>query len=309
MANRMVIDSDTAADDCFAIMVGLRHPSASLEAVTIVAGNVPFPQQVENALLTMDACHRTGSTPLYEGAARPLFRPWHGASAHGDGKGNHDFTRARGHAEQERAVSALLRIVDENPGEIDLVTIGPLTNVAMAVAQDRDFVRKVRSLTIMGGCDDGIGNITAAAEYNFWVDPEATRVVLEAGFYPTIVSWTLVREQALWDDAMLERIAGIDSDMARFFTIVNRPNRVHNETVGLPGSTHPDSLTAMLVVRPDLVLEASDAYVAVETAGELTRGYSLMDRRRDRHEPNARVVDRIDAEGFYAAMVELLGTV
>lgn len=306
--HRMLIDSDTAADDCFAIFVGLQHPEAALEAVTIVAGNVPFARQVENALLTIDAAGRTDEVPLHLGAARPMVRPWRGASAHGDGKGNHDFPKAGGHASGVRATEAILRAVDEHPGEIDLVTIGPLTNIAAAIVEDRGFVDKVRSVTIMGGCDNGVGNVTAAAEYNFFVDPEAARIVLEAGLMPTIVTWTLVREQALWGDDKLAEIAAIDSEMARFFSIVNAPNRRYNETVGLVGSTHPDSLTAMLVVRPDLITASSPAYVNVETQGELTRGYSLVDRRDDRHEPNATVVDTIDADGFFAAMKEVLSS-
>lgn len=302
---RIIIDSDTAADDCFAIMAAACHPQATLEAITIVAGNVVFDQQVENALLTLEAAGRT-DVPIHLGARRPLLRPWRGASAHGDGKGNHDFATPTGRARSRRAVSALLDAVDADPGEIDLVCIGPLTNVALALTEDRDLPDKVRSLTIMGGCDNAIGNVTAAAEYNFWVDPEAARAVLEAGFDPTIVTWTLTRNQAVWSRERLDEIATWDTMLSRFFTIVNAPNADWNEGVGIAGSTHPDSLTAMLLLRPDLITARSRAYVNVETQGEMTRGYSIMDRRTDRHQPNAWVVDEIDGDGFFEAMREIL---
>jgi purine nucleosidase len=305
----MIIDTDTAADDSFALLVGLRHPRAHLEAVTIVAGNVAFDQQVANALITIEAAGRAGEVPVHPGARVPLMREWVEASAHGDGKGNHDWPVPTQRPSVERAADALVRIVNENPGEIDIVAIGPLTNIATAVALDRGFASKVRSLWIMGGCDNSIGNITAAAEYNFYVDPEAAHIVLSAGFDTTIVTWTLTLRRALWTRPQLTHIAGLGTPLAEFFTILDSPNLEFNEGVAIQGSTHPDSLTAMLLVRPDLIRASSRRFVAIETTSALTRGYSLMDDRPQRNPPNATVIDDIDAEGFYQAYCELLGGV
>jgi purine nucleosidase len=306
MTHRMIIDTDTAADDSFALLVGLLHPEAQLEAITIVAGNVSFDQQVENALITIAAAGRAGEVPVHLGARVPMLRKWHAAGAHGDGKGNHDFPQPTQRPSEEGAAEALVRIVDENPGEIDIVAIGPLTNIATAVLLDRGFASKVRQLWIMGGCDNSIGNVTAAAEYNFYVDPEAADIVLSAGFDATIVTWTLTVTQALWDREQLAAIAAIDNDLARFFTILDTPNLEYNEGVALMGSTHPDSMTAMLLVRPDLIRGSSRKFVAVETRGELSRGYSLFDDRPERNAPNATVIDEVDALGFWRAYVELL---
>lgn len=306
MTHRMIIDTDTAADDSFALLVGLLHPEAQLEAVTIVAGNVSFEQQVENALITIAAAGRAGEVPVHLGARVPMLRAWHAAGAHGDGKGNHDFPKPTQRPSEEGAAEALVRIVDENPGEIDIVAIGPLTNIATAVLLDREFASKVRQLWVMGGCDNSIGNVTAAAEYNFYVDPEAADIVLNAGFDTTIVTWTLTVTRALWDRDQLASIASIDNDLARFFTILDTPNLEYNEGVALMGSTHPDSMTAMLLVRPDLIRASSRKFVAVETRGELSRGYSLFDDRPERNAPNATVIDEVDALGFYQAYVELL---
>jgi purine nucleosidase len=306
MTRRIIIDTDTAADDSFAMLVGLCHPDARLEAVTIVAGNVAFDQQVENALITIAAAGRADEVAVHPGARVPLMREWVEASAHGDGKGNHDWPAPTQQASTERAADALVRIVDENPGEIDIVAIGPLTNIATAVALDRDFASKVRSLWIMGGCDNSVGNITAAAEYNFYVDPEAASIVLGAGFETTIVTWTLTLRRALWTRDQLARIADIGTPLAEFFTILDAPNLEFNEGVAIEGSTHPDSLTAMLLMRPDLIRSSSRRFVAVECGSPLTRGYSLMDDRIERNEPNATVIDDIDAEGFYRAYCDLL---
>lgn len=305
---RMIIDTDTAADDSFALLVGLLHPEAQLVAITIVSGNVDFDQQIQNALITVAAAGRGGEVPVHVGARVPMARPWYAASAHGDGKGNHDHPEPEQQPSDERAADALVRIVNENPGEIDIVAIGPLTNIATAIMLDRDFASKVRQLWVMGGCDNSVGNVTAAAEYNFFVDPEAADIVFRAGFDVTVVTWTLTLDQALWTRDQLAEIEALDTPLSRFFTILDTPNLEFNEGVSIFGSTHPDSMTAMLLVRPDLITRSSRKFVAIEHHSELTRGYSLFDDRPGRNAPNATVIDEIDAAGFFEAYKQLLRT-
>lgn len=304
--HRMIIDTDTAADDSFALLVGLLHPEAQLEAVTIVNGNVGFDQEIQNALITIEAAGRGGEVPVHPGARVPLVREWRPASAHGDGKGDHDFPVPTQQPSAEGAAEAIVRIVNENPGEIEILAIGPLTNIATALFLDRELPRKVKHLWIMGGCDNSVGNITAAAEYNFYVDPEAADIVLQAGFATSIVTWTLTRAQAWWDEGQLAKIAEIPTSLAEFFLILDAPTTAHNAKVGIAGSSHPDSLTAMLIVEPELIRRASERYVAVETQSELTRGYSLVDHRPERNAPNARIIDEVDADGFFASYCRLL---
>jgi purine nucleosidase len=310
MKRKLIIDTDTAADDSFALLVGLLHPGADLQAVTIVAGNVHFDQQVTNALITIDQAGRGGEVPVFPGARRPLLRPWIEAKAHGDGKGNYDWPEPRQRAEARSGAQAIVDIVNEHPGEIDLIAIGPLTNVALALGLDSELPSKLRELWIMGGCDNSVGNVTAAAEYNFYVDPEAAQMVLQAGFTTTIVTWTLTLAQATWSADQLVHISSLHTPLSRFFSILDLPNQEFNESVGVPGSTHPDSLTAMLVVEPELIAASSKRYVEVETSSELTRGYSLMDSRESRlvddHEANASVIDRVDAAGFYESFCRIL---
>ncbi len=305
---RMIIDTDTAADDSFALLVGLLHPEARLEAITIVSGNVDFDQQIQNALITVAAAGRGGEVPVHIGARVPMARPWYAASAHGDGKGNHDFPIPQQQPSDERAADALVRIVNESPGEIDIVAIGPLTNIATAILLDREFASKVRQLWVMGGCDNSVGNVTAAAEYNFYVDPEAADIVFGAGFDVTVVTWTLTLQHALWNRDQLEEIRALGTELSEFFTILDTPNLEFNEGVSIFGSTHPDSMTAMLLVRPDLISRSSRKFVSIEHVSDLTRGYSLFDDRPERNAPNATVIDEIDGAGFFEAYKKLLAT-
>ncbi len=307
MPTRLIIDTDTAADDCFAILVGLLHPEAHLEAITIVAGNVAFDQQVKNALITLEAAGRGGSVPVFPGSRRPLLRDWVSAEyVHLDGKGGASWPEPAQAPEREHAVDALIRLVDANPGELSLVAIGPLTNVALAVARDPEFARKLGALYVMGGSNNARGNITPAAEYNFYVDPEAARIVFRAGFEVTVVTWDLTLRQAVFGRERLDRIRALGTPLARFFDIVNGPTLAFDERVGIPGSTHPDALTCLVAVQPSIVRRTAPYHIDIETQGELTRGYSVFDWGVFGRPPNARVVEEIDAEGFYETFVGLL---
>jgi inosine-uridine nucleoside N-ribohydrolase len=304
---RLIVDTDTAGDDVFSLLVALLDPRAQLEAITIVCGNVRFEQEVENALYTVEMAGRSGEVPVYAGCTEPLKAEWVGAEyVHGqDGMGDSGFPRARQRSEPEHAVDELVRRIDESPGELTVLAQGPLTNIATAVTRDPSIAAKVRRLWVMGG---GIGNITPAAEYNFYVDPEAAKIVLGAGFPLTLVTWTLTRTHGVFRDDKLARIDALHTPLSRFFGQVNRKAlEFDRNVVGLGGSTHPDSMTCAAILDPSLVLDAEDAVVDVETAGELTRGWNLIDTLgRTGREPNARVVTDFDTGRFFELMLSVL---
>lgn len=305
-AVRLIIDTDTAGDDVFSLLLALREPEARLEAITIVCGNVRFEQEVENALYTIEMAGRSGEVPVYPGCSKPLIADWVGAEyVHGaDGMGEAFFPPARQRPEAQHAVDAILRLVGESPGELTILAQGPLTNIAAAVVRDPSLARKVKRLYVMGG---GAGNITPAAEFNFYVDPEAARIVFQAGFPITLFTWTLTLARGVFDDAKLARIAALDTELSRFFGQVNRKALEFERSTGVPGSTHPDAMTCAAILDPALVLAAREAFVAVETRGELTRGYSLIDPLgRLGREPNARVVEDYDSERFFEMMLAVL---
>ena len=304
---RLIVDTDTAGDDVFSLLVALLDPRLTLEAITVCCGNVRFEQEVENALYTVEQAGRAGDVPVYAGCERPLVAEWVGAEyVHGqDGMGDSSFPQAAQRPEPEHAVDELVRRVNESPGELTILAQAPLTNIAAAAVRDPSIAGKVAHLYVMGG---GIGNITPAAEYNFYVDPEAAKIVLNAGFPLTLFTWTLTRTHGVFHDAELARIEALDTPLSRFFGQVNRKAREFDaKVVGLGGSTHPDSMVAAAIADPSLILASEQAVVDVETGGELTRGWNLIDTLgRTGREPNARVVTDYDTEAFFGLLYGLL---
>ena len=309
MSIPFILDTDTAQDDCIALLVGLLDPLADLRAVTMVAGNVGFERQILNAWMTLNVADRIGSVPLYLGSRRPMVRDWVSAeNVHGDGAGGLSMDVSGLEPQPEHAVDALIRLTAEQPGALTIVCIGPLTNIALAIVKDPEFVGNVKALYIMGGTNNARGNITAAAEFNFYVDPEAARTVFRAGFDITVIPWTpLTLNDAVFSRAQLAEIEAIGTPLARFFVRVCRSTLAFDESVGIPGSTHPDSLTVSLLLHPELVTARARYAVDIETASSLTLGYSAMSWGVHGLPDNATVIEAIDADGFFGHLRELLG--
>lgn len=305
----LVIDTDTAQDDCVALLAGLLDPRADLRAITVVAGNLGFEQQVHNAFLTLHMAGKLGAVGVHSGCRRPLVRPWRGAEeVHGDGVGGLSIDMTGHEPEDEHAVDALIRLAAENPGSLHIVAIGPLTNIASAVIKDPAFAGNVGTLYVMGGSNNGRGNITPAAEFNFYVDPEAAKTVFAAGFDIVVVPWAPVTlQQAVFAPPQLDEIEALDTPLSRFFTRICAATLDFDRSVGIDGTTHPDSLTTALLLRPELLRRSARYHVDVETAGELTRGYAAMSWGVHGLEPNATVVEEIDAAGFLRYIKDLLG--
>jgi purine nucleosidase len=310
MTRKLIIDTDTAQDDCVALLVALLDPEAELEAITMVAGNVGFDRQVANAFMTLSVAGRLGDVPIYLGCTGPLVREWVSAEyVHGDGSGSLTMDLAGCVPEREHAVDALIRLVAENPGELDIVAIGPLTNIALAQTKDPSFAGNVRSLTIMGGSNNARGNITAAAEFNFYVDPEAAQKVFRSPFTITVLPWAPVTlRDAVFDQAKLSAIAALGTPLAEFFARVNGATIKFNERVGINGSTHPDSLSVSVLLHPELVTASAPYNVVIETGSELTRGYAAMSWGVHKLVPNATVVESVDADAFFERLLKILRT-
>lgn len=306
---RFLLDTDTAGDDAFAILLLALTAGARLEAVTTVAGNLPVDRVTENALYTLQQAGRLEEVPVYRGADRPLLRPLVTAeSVHGaDGMGDSNFPPARGRPQAEHAVDALVRLIHRHAGDIELVAIGPLTNVALAYMKAPSIAREVRRLWVMGGCNNGLGNVTPAAEYNFYADPEAARMVVRAGFPLTLVSWDLCVRYATFEPAVLAEIEAMETPLSHFFTAVNRRALEFSLQGGYGGSVHPDSLTVAMALDPGIIRRQAACFVDVECAGELTRGYSLVDVRGVLgRPPNVDVVLEADPDRFRRMMLTLL---
>lgn len=307
MTTPIIIDTDTAQDDCVALLVGLLDPEADLRAITMVAGNVGFDRQVLNAWMTLSVAGRLGEVPVYLGCRRPMVREWVSAeNVHGDGAGGLQMDFEGLEPESQHGVDALIELVAASPGEISIVCIGPLTNIAMAAVKDPRFVSSVKSLFIMGGSNNARGNITAAAEYNFYVDPEAAKTVFEAGFDITVVPWApLTLNDAVFSREQIAAIGDLGTPLGAFFERVVSTTLDFDESVGIPGSTHPDSLTAAVLLHPELVTADARFAVDIECGSDLTRGYSAMSWGVHGLEANARVIESVDAAAFASYLTGL----
>jgi purine nucleosidase len=244
----------------------------------VVSGNVPLKQATENALYTVELCGE--DTPVFMGEERPLRRePSHADWFHGaDGFGNHNFPPAKMRPQNEHAVDAIIRVIHANPG-IELVTLGPLTNVAMALTRDPSIARKVVRCVVMGGNPCCEGNVTPAAEYNIWCDPEAARIVFRSGMKIELIGWQLCRGEANLREADIAHVRGLDTKLAHFAIDINRTameaNRIQSGEIGI---ALPDPVAMAGAIDPTIAIESSEHQVEIECESELTRGMTVVDR-------------------------------
>lgn len=306
----LLIDTDTAGDDTVALLLALLSSQVDLKAITICAGNVDFDQQVENALYTVEVAGRSGQVPVHPGCRDPLLRAWESAThVHGeDGMGNTFFPIAQQRPEREHGARTIVRLANEHAGELAIVGIAPLTNLALACRLDPELPKKVSRLYLMAGARRAVGNVTPVAEYNVWVDPEAAQLVFGAGFDLTMVGWDVcVRRSVLTDDHW-DHIASLETPLAEFFLQVNRVTREFGKRgQGLAGSTHPDALTVAGLIDPMVFARTERRFVTIETQSDLTRGMTVVDELGVLgRTPNVDVVDEADDERFQSRLFGVL---
>jgi purine nucleosidase len=290
MSTAIVLDCDPGIDDALAIAFAHGHPAIELAGITTVAGNVGLARTTRNALAVADFVGAS-AVPVAAGCATPLLRAALDASrVHGEtGLGGAELPESSRTAGGEHAVDFLIRTLAAAPGEITLVATGPLTNIAMAVRKEPRITEWVRDFVIMGG-SAGRGNVTPAAEYNMWADPEAAAIVFGAGWTVQMIGLD-VTLRALATPPVRERMGGLGQ---------------LGSTLLLPAlagySDHPDpavhDVCAVVSVAVPDVFGYSAASVEVETAGRLTSGMTVTDFTAPTR-PNASVATAIDADRFW----------
>ena len=320
MPRPFLIDTDVASDDAVALIMALRAPDVRVVAITTVAGNVEVEQAARNALYTAELCE--AEVPVYVGAAKPLRRAHQSATwFHGkDGFGDHGYLAPRRPPERLHAVDAVIATIESNPGLV-LVTLGPLTNLARALTNQPAIAAKVHRCVIMGGAPCCEGNVTPAAEYNIWVDPEAARIVLLSGLPVELVGWQTCRGEAVLNDADITHIQEFNNPLAHFAIQCNsRAREAYKEQTGENGISLPDPIAMSVALDPSIGTQWSTHYVDVETHSDLTRGMTVVDRlnvaadERNRavwthlvsKGPNAKVCWTIDSKRWKHSLFEAL---
>ncbi len=296
MDRTLIIDTDPGVDDAIALLMAFADPATDVLAACGVAGNVGLDRVMENLPAILDAADAP-EVPIFAGCDRALLGDrrdadgFHGANGLGDAEVAPSLRALRA----EHASAALVRLARERAGEITLLALGPLTNVAVALALEPELPRLLRGIVIMGGTIRGQGNVTAAAEFNAWADPEAAYRVLGCGAALTLVSWETTLDHSVPWDAW-DAWTGGDTSRARFVREITAAMRVSEEARGRAGFLIPDPLAAAVALAPECVVHADERPVAIELAGRLTRGQTVVDERPQRGAANVRIVRRIDMD-------------
>jgi inosine-uridine nucleoside N-ribohydrolase len=271
---RVIIDTDPGVDDAFALLLAMRSPELKIECITAVAGNVPLEFTLPNALRMVEIAQRT-DIPVAAGAKSPLARRLVTAAyAHGEnGLGGAVFPEPTAKPVAQPAAQFITEVVRRYPGEVTLITLGPLTNVASALNSDSGLASMIPRLVMMGGSLSG-GNITPAAEFNIYVDPEAARIVFQSGIPITMVGLDVTRRTTLTEEHV-RILTSARNPVSQAAAKIARNAIDHTRSQGfMVGPNMHDSLAVAAFLAPS-ILTWRDYYVDVETAGELTAGETV----------------------------------
>jgi inosine-uridine nucleoside N-ribohydrolase len=304
---RIILDCDPGHDDAIALLLALASPEVELLGVTTVHGNQTLEKTTANALKVLEFAGRS-DVPVAAGAERPLRRdPFVAAYVHGEsGLDGPALPPPSSSPVPEHAVDFLARAVSESPEPVTLVPTGPLTNIGLFLARHPEAAMHVHRIVLMGGAI-GEGNVTPAAEFNIWCDPEAADRVFSSGLDVTMIGLDVTHKALVGPvhAAQLRssgRVGGMVAELLEFY------GRFHRETYGWDGSPIHDAVALAHAFRPGLV-ETVHTGVRVDCDGELGRGRTNVDLRgRVGWEPNAEVGVDIDADAFVELLLERIGS-
>jgi len=304
MKRKVIFDTDTASDDTIALLLSLEF--FDLKGVTVVAGNVKYENEINNALFTLEYFGYS-HVPVFLGASRPIRGIWRTVEeVHGEkGMGRLDIPKPSKKPENIFASDAIIELSKKYNGELEILAVSPLTNLALAYLKDPSIVKRIKKVWIMGGAFTR-GNTTEIAEFNFWVDPEAAEIVLKSGFDITIIPWEIAEEAATITDDEWSRISSMGTNRSNFFIKVNEVLREYSKSTGSKGSVHPDSLTVAIAYDNSIILESVEKRVDVEVCGK-SRGAMLVDwYDMTKSDIKAEIVTKADSSKFKKYLFEVL---
>ena len=309
VARKIIIDTDPGQDDAIAILLALASPDElDVLGLVAVAGNVGLAQNAKNALKVVELSGRTG-IPVHAGAARPLIRPLVTAEhVHGQtGLDGPDLPEPALALQPAHGVDFIIETVRREPsGTVTLCALGPLTNLALALAKAPDIAQRIAEIVLMGGAYFEVGNITPAAEFNIYVDPEAAKIVFASGAPLTVMPLDVthrVLTSRPWVETMraMGRVGQAVASWTDFF------ERFDREKYGSEGAPLHDPCTIAWLLKPDL-FSGRFINVEIETQGEFTQGMTVADWWRvSGRTPNATFIRDVQSDAFFALLTERIG--
>lgn len=276
----LLIDTDPGVDDALALLMAFADARHDVVGLTVAAGNVGLGYTVRNALKLCEVAGR-GDVPVFAGAPDPLVYPAEDAAhVHGrDGFGDVELPAAARAVEDEHAALAILRLSHQYAGELLLVALGPLTNIALALKLDPTLPQRVKRFLVMGGAITGHGNITPVAEFNIAFDPEAAHIVFTAFPHVEVADWEATVAHGLLHRNVEQWLAA-DTDKARFYELISRQTRLWSEDSRGAYWYAADALAMAWALQPEGATRLEQRPLAIEMGGGRTRGATVVDWNR-----------------------------
>ncbi len=321
---KLIIDADTGSDDAVALLMAYRNlPSDQILGVTVVAGNVPLDQGLINTSYVNELCEV--HVPIFKGADKPMKRNYRevynseestaialsygndstsAQNVHGiDGLGDIGIKPKSHKIETESAQDFYKKVLGEED-EIEIVTLGPLTNIAGLVQNNEEKLEKIKHCYIMGGSSNALGNITKFAEYNFWVDPEAADIVLNSGIPITVIGWDPSLYDAMIDTEKIQEIDAIGTKFSKFTNDIQVVLReMMKDIFGSDSYDLPDPLAMSVYLDNEIISQSVEVNVRVDTRDGMTRGGCILDfLNLEPEAPKIRVVQRCHGDKFYSLL-------
>ncbi|GIR79985.1 MAG: nucleoside hydrolase [Alphaproteobacteria bacterium] len=278
----IIFDTDPGVDDAFALLYALNHPNINVLGITTVFGNVPVETSTKNALILSEMAHK--GTIVYQGANKPLERNVtnYPSSIHGhDGLGDTNHPQSKFNASKLDAAQFIINEINENSGNINLVAVGPLTNIANSIKQDPSIANKVNSLLIMGGSWLAGGNITPVAEANIYNDPEAAEIVFKSGL-PIIMVGLDVTHKVFLSQKDIDKLSSLNNSGKFLKKISNIYMKFYKDTRNMDGCFFHDATAVIAMTNPEF-FKYKNARVYV-SQDNLTRGQTVVYLKDLKHE-------------------------
>ena len=278
----IIFDTDPGVDDAFALLYALNHPNINVLGITTVFGNVPVETSTKNALILSEMAHK--GTIVYQGANKPLERKVtnYPSFIHGhDGLGDTNHPQSKFNASKLDAAQFIINEINENSGNINLVAVGPLTNIANAIKQDPSIANKVNSLLIMGGSWLAGGNITPVAEANLYNDPEAAEIVFKSGL-PIIMVGLDVTHKVFLSQKDIDKLSSLNNSGKFLKKISNIYMKFYKDTKDMDGCFFHDATAVIAMTNPEFFkYKVARVYVSQDN---LTRGQTVVYLKDLKHE-------------------------